>query len=374
MRFSPIALAVPFFFVGIAIDLLIGRRRGRRDYRVADALTDLSCGITQQMAVLFFAAVQLGIYVGLYEQHRLITWQRGWVPWVIAFVGVDFFYYWWHRLSHEVNFLWAAHVVHHSSEDYNLAVALRQAVLTSWTGLPFYLGLAFVGVPPLVWATTLALSTLYQFWIHTQLVPRIRGPVGWILNLPSHHRVHHAINPEYLDKNYGATLIVWDRLFGTFQEEEAAPVYGITKPIGRFDPIWAQVHYWFELVKLSSKAPHFWDKLRVWVRSPAWTPRGLPSSPPRAVSPATYHKFDRPPSRRLAAYLVANYAVVVAGTFALMLLHKQLPRLTVALGAGLVVGAVWSTGALIEGRRFARPFEALRQLASAGLVAWLILT
>src|SRR4051812_7775689 len=162
------------------------------------------------------------------------------MTWLVAIAGVDFLYYWWHRLSHRVNLLWAAHVVHHQSEDYNLAVALRQSVTTSATLFPFYALLAFAGVPPLQLAVSTSLSTLYQFWIHTELVPR----VPWLerlLNSPSAHRVHHAINVRYLDKNHAATLMVWDRLFGTFEPETEAPVYGLTRPLASFNPVWSQL-------------------------------------------------------------------------------------------------------------------------------------
>ena len=196
-----IALAIPFFFLLIGLELHLARRRGLRLYRVSDALTDIHCGVTSQIGVLFYGALQLAIYAGVYDTLRLLDYPSAWLTWTVAFIGVDFAYYWWHRLSHEVNFLWAAHIVHHQSEDYNFAVALRQALLTSWTSLVFYLPLAVLGVPPLVFAATLAFSTLYQFWIHTQLFAPRRGVVDYVFNLPSHHRVHHAVNPQYLDKN-----------------------------------------------------------------------------------------------------------------------------------------------------------------------------
>src|ERR1700722_8367252 len=226
MRSGYIALAVPFFFVLIGAELAFARAKKRSVYRVGDALGDLGCGMFQQVLLLFLAGASLALYTWVFEPHRLVTWSSAAVPWVIALVGVDFLYYWWHRLSHEVNVLWVAHVVHHQSEDYNLAVALRQAILTSFTAVPFYLPLAFLGVPPLVFASANAISTLYQFWIHTELVGKLGWFEGW-LNTPSHHRVHHAVTPQYLDRNYGAILIVWDRLFGTFIREEEAPVYGI---------------------------------------------------------------------------------------------------------------------------------------------------
>jgi len=371
---DPIALAIPFFFLLIGGELLWAKRRGVVVYRFADALTDLSCGITSQVLLIFWAATQLAIYGWVYEHAHLVnllpSWGAPWLPWAIAFIGVDFLYYWWHRLSHEVNFLWAAHVVHHQSEDYNLAVALRQSVLTSWTSLPFYLPLALLGVPTLPFAIIHALSTLYQFWIHTQLVGKVRGPVDWVLNLPSHHRVHHAINPEYLDKNYGATLVIWDRLFGTYAEEIAAPVYGITKPLASFDPIWAQIHYWLDMTSMMRAAKRPVDKLRVWFASPAWKPEGyvVPTPP---IENRT--KYDRPLSRKLTTYVFLQYVLVVAATTALLTWHHGLPRSVVALGVAAVLGALVAIGALLEGRTWAVRAE-LGRLALGGVALSLLLS
>lgn len=366
---DPIALAVPFFFVLIAIEVLVARRRGVAVYRLTDAVTDLSCGITSQVVLLVWVSLQLGIYTWVFEHAALVRWPAPWLPWLVALLGVDFLYYWWHRLSHEVNVLWAAHVVHHQSEDYNLAVALRQAVLTSWTVLPFYLPLAVLGVPPLVYAASVAISTLYQFWIHTQLVGKVRGPLDLVLNLPSHHRVHHAVNPQYLDKNYGAILIVWDRLFGTYEEEVERPVYGLTKPLGSFDPIWAQVHYWFELAALSRRAVGLRAKLRVWLASPAETGAESPEAASSAL--ATRPKYDRVVPHGTVVYVLAQYAVLVVVTFALMMWHRSLPRGAVVLAGCMIVGGVLAIGALFEGRRWAKVAEASRlAFGAAAVVAW----
>jgi sterol desaturase/sphingolipid hydroxylase (fatty acid hydroxylase superfamily)/poly(3-hydroxybutyrate) depolymerase len=369
---DPIALAIPLFFVLIGLELLWAKRRGLAVYRFTDAVTDLSCGITSQVILIFWAATQLAIYAWVYQHARLLelspSWGRPWLPWVVAFLGIDFLYYWWHRLSHEVNFLWAAHVVHHQSEDYNLAVALRQSVLTSWTALPFYLPLALLGVPTLVFAVTHALSILYQFWIHTQLVGKVRGPLDWIVNLPSHHRVHHAINPQYLDKNYGATLVVWDRLFGTYAEEIEAPVYGITKPLASFDPMWAQVHYWLEMGSMVRAAKRPIDKLRVWIASPAWKPEGyVVDAPPIAGRT----KYDRRITRQLAVYVGLQYVLVVGATFALLTWHHGLPRRVVVLGVLAVLGALVAIGALVEKRPWAVRAE-LGRLALGGLALALL--
>jgi alkylglycerol monooxygenase len=371
---DPIAFAVPFFFLFIGGELYWAKKRGVSVYRFTDALTDLSCGITSQIVMIIWAAFQLAIYAWVYQHAHLVnlsaSWGGRWLPWLVAFVGVDFLYYWWHRLSHEVNVLWAAHVVHHQSEDYNLAVGLRQSVLTSWTALPFYLPLALLGVPTLVFAIVHALSTLYQFWIHTQLVGKFRGPLDWIFNLPSHHRVHHAINTPYLDKNYGATLVVWDRLFGTYAEEIEKPVYGITKPLASFDPMWAQVHYWLDMGRMMRAARRPIDKLRVWIASPAWKPEGYAVDVPPI---ADRTKYDRPLSRRMVAYVAVQYVLVVTATFCLLTWHHAMTRTAVVLAGLAVLGALVAIGALVEGRRWAVGAE-LGRLAIGGVAVVMLLS
>jgi sterol desaturase/sphingolipid hydroxylase (fatty acid hydroxylase superfamily) len=365
-----IALAIPFFFTFIGVELAVAHAKKREVYRLADAVTDLSCGVTSQVVLVFWAGAQAFLYEWTYA-HGLKA-LPAWAAWVVAFFAVDFFYYWWHRLSHEVNVLWAAHVVHHQSEDYNLAVALRQAVLTSWTALPFYLPLAALGVPTVVWGTVYSFSTLYQFWIHTELVGKVRGPIEWVFNLPQHHRVHHAINPAYLDKNYGATLIVWDRLFGTFAAEEEPCVYGITKPLGSFNPMWAQVHYWIEMAEMSGRARGL-DKLRAFWKGPAWRPRGDPPIALKSVSPATFVKYDPRPPRAISIYVVVQYAVLIVATFLVLLFKASIPFAVLALAALAIVGGVTSLGAMIEKKRWGAPLEATR-LVVGSLAIWLFVT
>ena len=361
-----IALAVPFFFVLIGVELLVARARGRSVYRLADAIGDLGCGVAQQVVLVFAGAGLLAAYAVVHDRWRLHTFApSSAAPWLLAFVAVDFVYYWWHRLSHEVNVLWAAHVVHHQSEDYNLAVALRQAVATSFTSLPFYLPLALLGVPTVVYATVSAFSTLYQFWIHTELLGKL-GPLELVLNTPSHHRVHHAVNPRYLDRNYGATLIVWDRIFGTFAEEREPPIYGTVKPLGSFNPVWAQVAYWVELWRKGRTLPDGRDRVRLWLARPDWPPAAerAPLAGPRA-------KYDRPLSTGAQLWVGAWFVPVVVVTF-LMLLHaNDGARGPLALGFAFVVATLAGLGGLLDGRRWARPLEAARLAAVAlALIAW----
>jgi sterol desaturase/sphingolipid hydroxylase (fatty acid hydroxylase superfamily) len=373
MEINFIALAVPFFFIAIGIELWVARRRGREVYRFGDALIDLSTGVTQQVTLLGGNLVLLGAYIWLWKRYRVFHFENDSVAaWVIAFFAVDFLYYWWHRLTHEVNFMWASHVTHHSSEDYNLAVALRQSIFSSWTSWPFYSLLAFVGIPPLVWGTIQSFSTLYQFWIHTQLIDRT-GPLDRVINTPSLHRVHHAINPRYLDKNYGGTLMIWDRLFGTYEPETEPCVYGLVKPLASYNPLWAQVHYLVELAQAARRTPRLADKVKLWFMSPETSIPGLPEkAPPPEVSPSTFVKYAPALLPGLRGYLLVNFTVVVATAFLLMLRPVPISPSVMLAAGGLVVLSLLTTGALLEGRHWALPLELLR-LALVGVApaVWL---
>ena len=322
--FNPIALAIPVFLIAIGIEIAVAKRRGARVYRSWDALTDLSCGIGNQAVGVFVIALALAVYGWTFHHAALIHWAPGSVwPWIIGIVGLDFLYYWWHRMSHEVNFLWAAHVVHHQSEDYNLAVALRQAWFTGLTDLPFYLPLALLGVNVEIFIASNAISLIYQFWIHTELIRRI-DPFEWILNTPSHHRVHHATNPEYLDKNYGAILIIWDRMFGTFEPEVAPCVYGITKPFGSTNAVWANFHYWVELYDHARTVPGLWNKLMTPFRRPGYDERtGRVELSP--FTPREHFQKYWPPkiSPRMRLYINASFFTVIVGVVGLLFFQEK---------------------------------------------------
>jgi sterol desaturase/sphingolipid hydroxylase (fatty acid hydroxylase superfamily) len=356
-----IALAVPFFFLLIGIEVAVARKRRRASYRFTDAVADLGCGISQRITLLFTEALLVAAYVLVYQHLRVADLGGHLVlASLFAFVAVDFIYYWWHRASHRMNFLWAAHVIHHQSEDFNLAVALRQSVLTPVTFTPFALPLALIGVPPLIYLAAVSLNTLYQFWIHTELIGKL-GPLEAVLNTPSHHRVHHARNEAYLDRNYAAVFIIWDRMFGTFAPERQAPDYGITKPLRSFNPLWAQLQPLAELTALSTTAPSWRDRLRVWLAPPE---RSFSWSPAHTVA-AGAAKYDVPVSARLRAYVSINFALAVLATFLLMLWSQTLPALPLTIAAVLVLAAIVTAGGLMENKRWARPLEAGRLVASA---------
>ncbi len=342
-----IVLATPVFLLLIGIELLVGWRRGRNTYRVNDALNSIGLGIMSQLVGVFTKLLAAGAYVLVYQHAALwhLPTDAAWV-WVAGLLAYDLLYYWYHRLGHTVAFLWAAHAVHHQSEDYNLATALRQTSsgwLAAWA---IYLPMAVLGVPPLVFGVAAMIDLLYQFWVHTQHVGRLGWFDRWFC-APSNHRVHHAVNDRYVDKNYGGILILWDRIFGTYcDEDEAEPcVYGTRSPLRSWNPVWANLQVYAELWHEMSLCSRWQDKLLVWVKPPGWRPadvvarHGAYRFDIRAVQ-----RFDPPLSagRQLAA--LAVFALLIAGTLVLLWHADGLALPQLAAGAGAIIAGLWAVG------------------------------
>lgn len=370
MPVNYIVLAIPVFFLLIGIELLYARVQERELYRLSDSINDLSCGIIQQVLEAFVKTALFAGYLLIYDRFRLLSISnQSLAAWVACFLGVDFLYYWFHRMSHEVNAFWAAHVVHHQSEEFNLAVALRQGAFQGTFSWVFYLPLAVIGFPPLMFLTLSSFNTLYQFWIHTRAIGKL-GPAEWVLNTPSNHRVHHACNPKYIDRNYGGTLIIWDRLFGSFREEEEEPIYGITKPLTSWNPVWANLHYWVELAQKARKATRISDKLRMFLKPPGWQPQELGGfMPAPEIDEATYRKYDTRVPRGLAFYIFVQFLLVVAFASVLLFRQEELSRAALAAGSAAVLLSLVSFGGLFERKPWALSLEILRILGLGALVA-----
>ena len=373
MPVNYIVLAIPVFFVLIALELVITRLQEREYYSLGDSISDIGTGMFQQLVDVFLKTALFAGYLFVFERHRLTTLDDGsGAVWVACFIGVDFLYYWFHRMSHEVNAFWAAHVVHHQSEEFNLAVALRQGAFQGSFSWVFYLPLAWLGFPPLMFLTLSSVNTLYQFWIHTRAIGRL-GPLEWVLNTPSNHRVHHGRNPKYIDRNHGGTLIVWDRLFGTYAKEEEEPVYGITTPLASWNPIWANLHYWADLFDRARRASRFSDKLRLFVKPPGWNPEdlgGFVAAPEIGPSP---RKFDIAIPRRLQGYVLFQFTALLLVTSVFLFNQESLDgawrgAMAVAILVSLIV-----LGAMLDGRRWAVPAEILRVVAvTAGTIVLMV--
>ncbi len=265
-------LAIPAFVALIVVEALLSASRAVRGYEARDTATSLAMGVGNVLIDLGMKAVHFALLNGL-ASFALFEIGGRWWEWVLLIIATDFCYYWFHRMHHEVRFLWAAHVNHHSSKHYNLSTALRQSWTTPLTSLLFYWPLALLGFDPLRILAAIAINTVYQFWIHTELIDRI-GPLEWVLNTPSHHRVHHGRNIEYLDRNHAGMLIIWDRIFGTFEPERAAVDYGLTKNIYTFNPIRVAFHDWLEMFGQVANAASWRDAVGHVLRPPGWSPDG----------------------------------------------------------------------------------------------------
>ncbi len=360
MNFNPIVLSIPVFFVLIGIELLVERLTHQKLYRLPDAIANISCGVTSQLSGMFLRIFGIGIYQILFEHFAFFTLEKTWYYWLGLFLLVDFAYYWAHRMSHEVNLFWGGHVVHHQSEDYNLSVALRQSSLqVVWT-FGFSLPIAFLGFETLDFALVAAFNTLYQFWIHTEAI----GKMGWfeyIFNTPSHHRVHHGRDPKYIDKNHAGSLIIWDKMFGTFQKEEEKPTYGITKPLQSWNAAYANVSHYVEMGKDLKRIPTWTDRIKYLFKKPGWLPDYLGGyqSPPE-VDKSSYAKYETPAPMLLNLYVLFQYVLCLVGTALFLFNASSFSLIEKAIIATLISIVVVNSGVLFEQRPWARYSEWMR--------------
>ncbi|MDA8646290.1 sterol desaturase family protein [Porticoccaceae bacterium] len=366
MNFVP--YAVPFFLLLIVFELAWGWWRGNNTYRVNDSLNSLSLGLLSTVTKLVFLNVGLLVFSQV-EQHYAI-WAfdvASYSHWLLALLLYDFLYYWFHRISHERQFFWGSHVVHHQSEDYNLSTALRQTSTSFATTWVFFVPCFLLGMPIYMYVSVASAHLVYQFWVHTQHIGKL-GLFEWFMVTPSNHRVHHAQNADYIDKNYGGLLIVWDRLFGTFKEEDEnqTPIYGIRTPLRSWNPLWANVHVFANMAEDAWHTKRWRDKLSVlWART-GWRPADVEQWQPREKSDlADFDKYDPKLPWRANIAVLAQY-------FLLAFFHLWTAQQAILLSYELVsmlvvvqVFTVLSIGAVLDGSAFARPLEITRLLLLA---------
>ena len=299
-------IAVPFFLLLITIEAVASRLMGVEVNRGADMISSLSSGITNVVKDVLGLSIAIVSYGWMVQHLAIFEIKATWLVFVLAFVAKDFAGYWMHRLEHTVNFLWNRHIIHHSSEEFNLSCALRQSISEVFTFITFFmLPAALLGIPVQVVAVIAPIQLFAQFWYHTRLIGKM-GPLESFLVTPSHHRVHHAMNPEYLDKNYGQIFIIWDKIFGTFQPElpDVPPVYGVKRPVNTWNPIligWQ--HFWLLLTD-AWHAHNWWDKLRLWFMPTGWRPADVAAAYPVSIVEDVWHleKYDTCPSPALTAW------------------------------------------------------------------------
>jgi len=365
-----LALAVPFFLLAILVELAVSGVRKLGLFRLNDAVNSLSVGILNGTFGYFTKLVSLLIWGFVLERFAVIdmplTWfdasPRGIALWVTAILAWDFCYYWFHRFSHEVSIFWAAHAVHHQSEDYNLSTALRQTSSGFLFGWIFYLPLFVIGFPLEVLITVNAVSLIYQFWVHTQVVGRT-GVFDYVLVTPSNHRVHHAQNERYIDKNYGGMLILWDRLFRTFEDEcpDEPVIFGVRKPLANWNPFWANLQVYDYLLFDARKTRRWRDKLGIWFRRTGWRPDDVKKLYPKKNSDLTaFEKYNPPTLRPVRSYVLAQFLIALLAVFAI-------GRLFASVGAGgvwvpclLLWAQLYAIGLINEGRATAFQAELAR--------------
>lgn len=269
---KPTVFAIPFFALMIAIEALWAMRRGSTDYRDnKDTWVNILLGFVSVVFGGLFGIFTAYIYIYCYEIAPFHFPADAWWTWAALFFVDDLAYYIFHRASHESRIFWNFHVVHHSSEEYNLSVAVRQSWFSGILHWIFYAPVMLLGFAPWMFGLMHGFNLIYQFWIHTKIIKNL-GWLEYVLNTPSHHRVHHGVNDLYLDKNYAGVLIVWDRLFGTFVGESEEPRYGIIKPLKAYNPLWINLHAWHEMWLEMKNRPGLVPKLRCLFASPNFTP------------------------------------------------------------------------------------------------------
>lgn len=366
---------IPFFFILIGIEVWISIRKQKKFYRLNVSIADLSTGIVSQLWGLFQRGIGLVAYFFIYEHFKIFEFSLvSPFAWLLCLLLQDFLFYWFHRISHEVNFFWAAHVLHHYSEEYNLIVALRLTGLGGLFSWVFNLPLAFLGFHPWMFLGVGQINLIYQFWVHTKTIDKI-GKVGeYLLSTPSHHRVHHSINTKYIDRNHGGIFIIWDRMFGTFQEEEEECVYGTVEPLQSFNPVYANFYYYLKLFKQSFYAKGIMNKIKVFFKPPGWIPSNgeKPADflPIPEVNPRTFVKYDPKVTGEVYSYAVAWFVGILVGSFAVLLFIGKLSLISQILFAVWVTLSLVSINEMMEGKPHGQVYEMIRLVFGFWLLSY----
>ena len=357
---NPIVYAIPVFMLTIVLEAWIARRRGIAAYDIPDALTSLHLGVLSQPASAFSRVLTLGLYVAVWEQFRTFELSAtNPLVWVFALCAYDLAYYWYHRLSHEVALFWGGHVVHHSSEYFNLSTALRQSSTSPLFAWVFYAPLAVIGVPPVVFVTVGLIDLLYQYWVHTELV----GRLGWmdrVFVTPSNHRVHHGQNDYCIDRNYGGIFIFWDRVFGSFSEvrENEKVVYGVRKPLRSWNPLWGNLQVFHELGRAALAAKDWRARFAILFSRPGENSRD--NALQAGFDAANFQRFSTGTAPAVRLYATVQYAALVPLITHFIAVQKSLGDTGRIAYALTILGSTLSIGALMEDWRFGRTVEFAR--------------
>ena len=368
-----ILIAIPFFLFLIVFELVVDRRRKTGFYRFNDAISSLQLGVLSRVTRILYSLIPFSFYVYFYHNWRWFDWpETSFWLWLFAFIGYDLVYYWIHRLSHRINIMWASHVVHHSSEEYNLTTALRQTSTPAVFAWIVVAPLAILGVPPSVVAVCAALNLLYQFWVHTRHIDKMPSWFEAIFVTPSHHRVHHALNRDYIDKNFAGVFILWDVLFASFQAEKSDTpvVFGISSQLANCNPIAANVQVYLSLYQDSVVTRGWRNKIKVWLSPPSWRSEQAKQQVPRSyVTTKTMKKYDPVLTNGQKSYLLVQHIMTLILTFSWLLSLANFSTAFLLLGCAFAIYNLYVIGELQQTRPLAISLETLRLLLLA-LVLW----
>lgn len=364
--------ATPFFIGLVLIEILYGRFVKDQKHNLMDTVSSLSSGLTNVVKDSLGLVLILVSYPFLLEHLALIEIKATWLVWVVAFIALDFAGYWNHRLSHHINLFWNQHVIHHSSEEFNLACALRQPIsnLLGYYAL-LLIPAALLGVPNQVIAILAPIHLFAQFWYHTQYIGKM-GILEYVIVTPSQHRVHHAINPEYIDKNLGQIFCIWDRMFGTFQEEldDVPPQYGVLKPANTWNPIIINFQHIWRLMQDAWRTRSYWDKLRIWFMPTGWRPKDVKDKYPVEVIQDVYNfkKYRPETSPWLKGYALFQ---LIATTFLMLFMFYSYSEIgfdgLLLFGAFIFVG-IYGYTTLMDRKSYAVWIEVIRGVGGLVLI------
>ena len=367
-----IFLAIPIFFVMILIEYTYGKLKGKNNYRLNDTITSINIGLLSRFPTILNLGAQglVYAYVASYLSLNILP-ENSIFTWVFAFVLYDFLYYWMHRLHHENKLLWGTHVVHHHGEEFNLSTALRQTgtdFLFKWI---FYTPMLLLGIPVEIFVTVAALNLIYQFWVHTEHIKRL-GILDYIFVTPSNHRIHHAQNKEYIDANYGGVFILWDRMFGTFidEREDLKPIYGTSKPLKSWNPLWANLEVWSEMIKDTWRTKRWRDKVALWFSTPKWRPADVSEKYPiKKNDLSQFEKFDTKTSLFAKIFGFTHLVFVSIYTQGVLFNSATIAYVDLMLISFNIVTLMVFASFMYENRTFVYYFELLRSLTVLALIS-----
>ena len=358
MKFNLLAFSIPFFVLLICLEYYLLKKKNKESFNIHNVISNVSVGIAERLCDVFLASIFFGVYTYLQQHYGLFTIKPALTLWILLFIATDFVWYWYHRLAHEINILWAVHIVHHQSEEFNFTVSARITVLQGIIRGGFWCILPLLGFPATMITSLLLLHGLYPFFLHTRLIGNL-GILEYLLVTPSHHRVHHASNEEYLDKNYGDVLIIWDKLFGTFQPEEANKtiVYGLADPLNTYSFLWQHFHFFIELWLAVAKKRTWKEKLL--------TIFGKPENVDKQVRKEAEAIFRVKQSlntieRPLNTYVIWQIILLLIALFGFLLLEKNLSLTFSILFTLFTVLTLINCGAIMEQKKWVFNIELAR--------------